>query len=397
MVLLARQTKVGKRRGIPYRAFRHVVNQAAPIVLGIAAALLSFGGMRAFLSFTLSIPFAVAYAQPTLGPHSFFQPEHGYLRFSYDIQPDHAAELIAADGDLYAIDLAWVNFATLYTSDSIVCGPAPDTYLFHNEDYDTANVQVTFHDRDLGGVRTHLFLVSDDSVKYVGGQPNGGGDTGDDLVFQRYPNRAFETILFPNIEYGTTWSDTIDGQFLDASGSDDHFLHGISTTTADGAGSITMPDGTYLPHTLRLRTVRDYMDMNAVFGDMHRQDTLYTWWVDSWDAPLMTLPIGSYGMTHGYVSPLPFTIYRRLGVVQQVGIAEDARNDLLIGPNPCSDRLYVQGSPRGAYAILDASGRVVRQGTTMEATIDVSRLANGTYSLAMPGSTAQRARFVVAR
>lgn len=353
--------------------------------------------MRPLLFLALSTHAGVAFAQPSLGPHSFFQPEHGYLRFSYDIHPDHAADLIGADGDLYAIDLAWVNSATLYSSDSIVCGPASGDYLFHNEDYDTANVQVTFHDRELGGVRTHLFLVSDDSVKYVGGQPNGGGDTGDDLVFQRYPNDVYETILFPDIEYGTTWTEEIDGVFLDASGSDDHFLSGTSTTTADGAGSITMPDGTYLPHTLRLRTVRDYMDNNAFFGLVPRHDTLYTWWVDSWDAPLMTLPVGDYGMMHGYVSPLPFTIYRRMGVVVELGMKEDRGHTPLIGPNPCTQHLYLQRASAGAYSILDASGRTMLQGRAVEKTLDVSGLANGTYTLVLQGDAPQRARFVVAR
>ena len=86
-------------------------------------------------------------AQPTIGPDQFFQVGHGYLRHSYDILPDVAEDLIAADGPDYAIDLDWVDSAPLYTSDSITCSAAGNEYHYYPDDYDTANVQVTFHDR----------------------------------------------------------------------------------------------------------------------------------------------------------------------------------------------------------------------------------------------------------
>ena len=350
----------------------------------------------------LTAPFAslvtcAVVAQPTIGPAQFFRPDHSYLRYSYDISPTNSAELIAADGDLYTIDLAWVNTATLYTSDSIACITAVGNYPYFTDYYDTANVQLSIRDRELGGVRTHLFLVHNDSVQHVGGQPYGTGGTGDDLVFQRYPDHAFETILFPDITYGTTWTDTIDGEFQDASGSDMHYLYGNSTTTADGAGSITLPDGTYLPHTLRLRTVRDYIDSNDFFGDTHRQDTLYTWWVDSWDGPLMTLPIGDYGMAHGYVSPLPFTFYIRLGVVQHVAVNEQAATPVRLGPNPCTDRLQVHGAANAQYAVHDGSGRVVMQGRLNGDMLDVRDLPIGSYTLQLGADPLGRMHFAVAR
>jgi len=336
-------------------------------------------------------------AQPTIGPDQFFQVGHGYLRHSYDILPDVAEDLIAADGPDYAIDLDWVDSAPLYTSDSITCSAAGNEYPYYPDDYDTANVQVTFHDRELSGVRTHLFLVREGSVQYVGGQPFGTGDTGDDLVFQRYPDQVFETVLIPSIELGTTWSGPIDGRFLDASGSDDHFLTGTSTTIADGTGSITLPDGTYLPHTLRLRTVREYMDSNVVFGDTPRQDTLYTWWVDSWDGPLMTLPIGDYGLMHGFIAPLPFTLYTRVGEVQPAGMSEQAAIPVRLGPNPCSDRLWIHDATNTTYRVVDASGRTVMQGEPVNGSLDIQHLAPGSYTLRSLVEPRRRALFVVAR
>jgi hypothetical protein len=349
----------------------------------------------------LTVPFVICVsalaAQPTIGTDQFFQVGHGYLRHSYDILPNIAADLINADSADYAIDLDWVGSAPLYTSDSIVCTVPSGIYPYHPNDYDTANVQVTFRDLELNGVRTHLFLVRDASVEYVGGQPFGTGDTGDDLVFQRYPDQVFETVLIPGIELGTTWSGPIDGQFLDASGSDDHFLNGTSTTTADGSGSITLPDGTYLPHTLRLRTVREYMDSNALFGDTPRQDTLYTWWVDNWDGPLMTLPIGDYGLMHGLVSPLPFTLYGRLGVVQPTAVNELTAIAARLGPIPCSDRLVVHDAPNTTYRVVDASGRPVMHGTLSGGIVDVQHLAPGSYTLQLLTEPGRPSRFVVAR
>jgi hypothetical protein len=339
----------------------------------------------------------LAAAQPTIGPGQFFRIDHAYLRHTYDILPTNAADLIDADGADYAIDLAWVNTAPLYTSDSITCTVAGNDYPYHPDDYDTTNVQVDFHDRALNGVRTHLFLVQDDLVEYVGGQPFGTGGTGDDLVFQRYPEQIFETVLIPGIELGTTWSDPIDGHFLDASGSDDHFLTGTSSTVADGTGSITLPDGTYLPHTLRLRTVREYTDSNVIFGDLPRNDTLYTWWVDSWDGPLMTLPIGDYGLMHGFIAPLPFTLYTRLGEVQPVAVSQQGAIPLRLGPNPCSDQLIIQEGINSAYRVVDASGRTVMQGRLHQGSLDVQHLAPGSYTLHTLGEPRRPARFVVAR
>ncbi len=354
--------------------------------------------MRSLLFFLGILIVSPAAAQPPqLGPAQFFQVGHSYLRFSYEIDPDNAASLIAADGDGYAINLTWLHEAFLYTSDSIACTTAPTSYAYHTDYYDTANVQLSITDRMLGGTREHLFLVDDQQVQYVGGQPNGAGSTGDDLVFQRYPDNAFETVLQQDVVFGTTWTEIIDGQFYDGSGSDDHFITGTATTVADGAGQITLPDGTLLPHTLRLRTVRDYVDDNAVFGSIARQDTLYTWWVDSWDAPLMTLPVGDYGLMHGYVNPLPFTIYQRLNNAQT--IAERGVEHVALSPNPCNSTLRIRSaSGMQRYIIRDASGRLVQEGSvTGDRTLDVSQLINGSYLLRLDGDGVRQGRFVVLR
>ncbi len=354
--------------------------------------------MRSLLPFLCTLFVFTAAAQPPqLGPAQFFQVGHSYLRFSYEIGPDNTASLIAADGDGYAINLTWLPETFLYSSDSIACTAAPSSYANYTDYYDTANVQLSITDRMVGGTREHLFLVDDQRVQYVGGQPNGSGGSGDDLVFQRYPGNAFETVLQQNIVFGTTWTEIIDGQFYDGSGSDDHFITGTATTTADGAGQITLPDGSLLPHTLRLRTVRDYVDDNSVFGSIARQDTLYTWWVDSWDAPLMTLPVGDYGLMHGYVHPLPFTIYQRLNNAQ--AIAEHGVEKVALSPNPCNTMLRIGTVPgMQRYSIRDASGRLVQEGIVSgDRALDVSQLTNGSYYLRLDGDGVRQGRFVVLR
>lgn len=354
--------------------------------------------MRSILTLLVCLGLLTATAQPPqLGPDQFFQVGHSYLRSSYDIHPDTAASLIGAVGTFYSINLGWLPDAVLYSSDSIACHTAPSSYVFHSEYYDTANVQLTITDLTLGGVREHLFLVDDQRVQYVGGQPNGSGGTGDDLVTQRYPLNGFETVLRPDIVYGSTWTDTINGQFYDGSGSDEHYITGLATTVADAAGEITLPDGSLLPHTLRLRTVRAYLDSNVVFGNTLRRDTLYTWWVDSWDAPLMTLPLGYYAMMNGYVSPLPFTFYQRLGIAQS--ISEPVTGELPMSPNPCSTILHIGGAPGTTpYSIIDTSGRVVGTGVLSTAhELDVSGLPNGSYVVRVDGDVRPAGRFTVAR
>lgn len=351
--------------------------------------------MRPHLFLLLFLPGLHAAAQvPVIGPAEFFQVGGSYHRDTYDIPPDEQAEMVAANGINYLVDLTWVNTAPHYTTDSIACTAAPSSYLYFSDYYDTANVLLTITDLAVNAISEYLFLVAPDTVRYVGGQPNGAWATGDDLVFQRYIDYGFERLLLSDMTFATTWTDIIHSRFLDASGSDDHFQNGTATTLVDGYGTVLLPDGAAIANTLRVRTVFDYEDVNVLFGTTEHHDTLYTWWAEGVSGPLMTLPIGHYGMMHGYVNPLPFTLYRQNAFVS---ITEHPNAAPVMFPNPCTDRLCIGGMQPGTpYRLFDGTGHCTRSGVLDAAgALPTGTLAPGLYLL--QAGRAPRVRVVVQR
>ena len=353
--------------------------------------------MRAlFLLLFVPIMASTMAQAPTIGTGQFFQVGQSYHRDTYDIHPDTLAQLVASGGANYAIDLGWVLNAPHYTTDSIVCTVAPGAYAYYTDYYDTANVMITITELGVNAISQYLFLDQPGNVQYVGGQPNGAFQTGDDLIFQRYTDDGFEKLLTDGMTLGTLWADSINARHLDASGSDDHFQIGTYTTVVDGYGSVTLPDGTVLQNTVRVCSVYDYMDFNFLFGDTQHNDTLYTWYTEDVSGPLMTLPIGHYSVTHGYVSPLPFALYRQDAVNT---IIEPIGQELSFFPNPCTNELQLS-NVHGAmpYTITDLLGKVVAFGVVgAQPTIDTSALPAGAYVLSLHGDRSAHGRFVVQR
>ena len=111
----------------------------------------------------------------------------------------------------------------------------------------------------------------------------------------------------------------------------------------------------------------------------------------------MTLPIGDYGLMHGFIAPLPFTLYTRVGEVQPAGMSEQAAIPVRLGPNPCSDRLWIHDATNTTYRVVDASGRTVMQGEPVNGSLDIQHLAPGSYTLRSLVEPRRRALFVVAR
>jgi hypothetical protein len=353
--------------------------------------------MRALLLLLfVPIVYTTTAQAPAIGTGQFFQVGQTYHRDTYDIQPGTRAQLVAAGGANYAVDLGWVLNAPHYTTDSIVCTVAPGAYAYYTDYYDTANVMITITELGVNAISQYLFLGQPGNVQYVGGQPNGAFQTGDDLIFQRYTDDGFEQLLTDGMTFGTLWADSINARHLDASGSDDHFQIGTYTTVVDGYGSVTLPDGTVLLNTVRVRSVYDYMDFNFLFGDTQHNDTLYTWYTEDVSGPLMTLPIWHYSVTHGYVSPLPFALYRQDAVN---AIIEPVGQELSFFPNPCTNALHLN-NVHGAmpYTITDLLGKVAALGVVgVQPTIDTSTLPAGAYVLSLHGDRLAHGRFVVQR
>ena len=72
------------------------------------------------------------------------------------------------------------------------------------------------------------------------------------------------------------------------------------------------------------------------------------------------------------------------GPITGVGITPSAaKADLVIYPNPATDKLYLNGVKEGRYAVYNAAGQLAQEGTLQSAGISVHALAPGVYSLSL--------------
>ncbi|HEX2618122.1 MAG TPA: hypothetical protein VHL57_11310, partial [Flavobacteriales bacterium] len=81
-------------------------------------------------------------------------------------------------------------------------------------------------------------------------------------------------------------------------------------------------------------------DSSVFFGVQPHQDTLFTWYAEGVDGPVMTMERGYYPLLSGYVSPLPLTVYRHDVSSGVNAVSEQER--LRVHPCPLRDRAWVE-------------------------------------------------------
>lgn len=328
---------------------------------------------------------------PVIGPDAFFQVGASYHRTVHEVTPDLEQALRAAAGPGYLLDLAPLNSAYAYTTDSLACIAAPGTYIFFQDYFDTANVALALFD-GLGNDALYLFLHGPGRIQYVGGAPNGSFN---EIVWQQFTDLHFGLELEDGIVFGHTHTDTVQGYFVDASGSDDHHLRGTRTTVADGHGTVLLADGTLLPNTLRLRSVITATDSNAFFGITPVQDTLYTWYAEGVDGPLMTWG-GTSVLYAGYIGSTRhlLAVYRR---ALDTGVPGAAAGGLgaPITPDPTTGPVLIRmatAEQPGTLRLLDAWGRELRRWPRAAGPVeaDLSGWAPGLYRVLFEGDGVRR-------
>ena len=338
---------------------------------------------HAFTTLLFCTAAAAVGQSPIVGTDEFFQVGGSYWRDHYDqLPPVLAQDLLASGTAGYVLDLAPLNNAFLYTTDSLICDVATGPYFWFADYYDTANVMLEVWD-ELGNDAMYLFLEEPGRVQYVGGAPNGSFN---EIVWQQFIDNVFRLELEDGITHGFAHTETIDGFLNDASGSDFHYTTGTRVLTADGYGSIIMPDGTLIENTLRLRSDITGVDSNAFFGINPFQTTLYTWYAEGIDGPLMTWGSAS-GLVAGYIvsSQQSLVLYRRAGGTGFAPAATVAQ-PLRIAPNPTNGPVYIsagEASARGTFSIVDPYGRTLQQWSQATAAwqVDLSDLAPGHYQV----------------
>ncbi len=204
------------------------------------------------------------------------------------------------------------------------------------------------------------------------------------------------------LTYGSTYKDTFTTQ-LNFMGID-IFVTGRSTNTADGWGTLKLPNGTF-PNVLRVQTTliqKDSANFMGIPQVTETQTESYSWYMAGFHSPLLTLDYDTAGTGTLYLAGAKY--YKATPPPPTTGIGDVAGNNgLHIYPNPASGVVNIQlsgRSERTTVSVLDMAGREV-SGTVAEhsnnVTLPLNDIPAGTYMLRIiaDGQAPETAKLIV--
>lgn len=255
-------------------------------------------------------------AQPTISKEQYFRQGIDYPHGQYDLQPADFQTLLHQQGASCLWDFRVLNSGFLYQTDTLRRLPAPSNYPYYSNYYDTSTILIEISSNFNDRYYFH-FLDKNDTIYNVGG--GGFGVQGSiESTFQRWDGH-FLYELHEGMTMGTTWTQAFAGSWLDASGSDTHYLlDGIFHAQADGYGQAILANGDTIDQVLRVLRTIEYRDSNALFGVTLHSDTVCTWYAAGYSCPLAHLKTGgTFAMLQAYWGSMPVTVYE-LGAAQQI-------------------------------------------------------------------------------
>jgi hypothetical protein len=183
----------------------------------------------------------------------------------------------------------------------------------------------------------------------------GNADTVNQITYSDPVNE----FAFPET-YGSNSSDTYYAVYTDQSSSSVVHVHGTTTTTADGTGTLQLPSGTYT-NTLRVHYTRDELD--TVFtssGNLadHLLTNYYLWYIAGTYYPILNIQTTFID--------LGFSQYYRKYVgwrTPPLGIAsiDPAAEQLNVFPNPASADFHIACPAEGTVEIYSVDGKLLRE------------------------------------
>jgi hypothetical protein len=177
----------------------------------------------------------------------------------------------------------------------------------------------------------------------------GFADTVNDLIMS-YP----DPMLFIKrpITYMDTYTDTYTTSYTAAGF--ELKGKGTCTVTADGYGTLILPNGTY-NNVLRLRIVESQQDTIIQFGTtVNVTTTIHIWFDAAHTSALMKID-STQASTFSQVEVSFLTS-------EITGIKENLRviNPLHIFPNPATDKILITTGEKGEISLLNSLGQIVK-------------------------------------
>ena len=310
------------------------------------------------------------------------------------------AQITITSADLPAAGVSFINARDSGYTAAIPAGGANQTWnyssLLNLEQDTTAFIQAAgtqgaslFPAANLAtynaGSNSYTYFISNNNGFFVNGATNGplGG------VLAYNPPMTYVPTPFT---YGNTHSDYARIQVDSGSGPAVRFIvHIQSTFTADGWGSLQLPNATY-PNTLRVKVVQVTTDSimydllgtgnYVMFGNPTvSQSTTYDWFKNGTAALLLGIDADSVGNT---ATTSQYLINYTVGI-PQLNAANPA---LQVSPNPAMDKVHIifpQTIKSEILRITDSQGKLVDEIAVSQNDVwlDVNKYKAGWYFLSI--------------
>ncbi|HKC68949.1 MAG TPA: T9SS type A sorting domain-containing protein [Bacteroidia bacterium] len=225
--------------------------------------------------------------------------------------------------------------------------------------------------------------------------------TGTTSIVIPYSNPE-DMIHFP-FTYNDTYTDTWAGTFTNGTM---FYRRGTDSVTADGYGTLILPNGTY-SNVLRVHFVQNYQD-SANFGTPYiitYHNSEYMWWLNGNHYPIATLSdfsssAGSPSQTGSYLKT----------IVAGIENVSEVTNSCTVFPNPASTNitlhLNLSENKQVEIKLFNSLGEQINvtinadgvQGSN-NYTLDVSHLAQGIYfaNISLDGILTSTQRVVISK
>jgi hypothetical protein len=221
------------------------------------------------------------------------------------------------------------------------------------------------------------YLYTDnDSVSFIGHWANGGGTE----IFEDHCNDFIKELSFP-FTYPSAYVDSFQRFFFDMSGSDEHYITGTISVTAEGYGTLITPDGTLLQNIIKIHSVESQRDSNHVFGITNSMRHYYQWFSSDTKGFILRFDMSTADSTL-IVNAL---YQRQTNILSSIHNPYSSGLSLSIFPNPCSGNFNLISpfkNGNGTIEIYNATGQQVLYETKISLgryEIDLSNQPDGMY------------------
>lgn len=160
--------------------------------------------------------------------------------------------------------------------------------------------------------------------------------------------------------YNSTFTDYFEGSGENSQGVET-FRKGYTTSTADGHGTLTLPNGTFT-NVLRVKTVQDYKDSFDFLGDAYEYKyffTTYSYYSNDYRMPLLSISYNE--ITEPFLGSTSVSKSVAFYPNSTTSVQENEPNTINVYPNPASDRFFVNNNNAEitTVEILDMTGKSV--------------------------------------